>query len=182
MILTQSGPCGFDDVMVKNLPLYRPFVGDNHRSSADSPHKRLVMALLFSMLLLWTMSWWRHQMETFSALLAICARNSPVPGEFPSQRPVTRSFHIFFDLRLNKRLSKQSWGWWLETLSCPLWRHRNGIDCRWFETWWGSCDATIMHIGVVYDSVTVQYSTWHLYHTTTLSPLPVDYLWSSVLR
>ena len=71
-------------------------------------------------------SWWRHQMETFSALLAICAGNSPVPGEFPAQRPVTRSFDVFFDLRLNKRLSKQSWGWWFETLSHPLWRHRNG--------------------------------------------------------
>ena len=67
------------------------------------------------------LSWWRHQMETFSALLAICARNSLVAGEFPAQRPVTRSF----DLRLNKRLSKQSWGWWFETLSRPLWRHCN---------------------------------------------------------
>ena len=64
-------------------------------------------------------------MEIFSALLDICAGNSPVPGEFPAQRPVTRSFDIFFDLRLNKRLSKQSWGWWFETLSRPLWRHRN---------------------------------------------------------
>ena len=71
-------------------------------------------------------SWWRHQMETFSALLAICAGNSMVTGEFPAQRPVTRSFDfLFFDLRLNKRLSKQSWGWWFETLSCPLWRHSN---------------------------------------------------------
>ena len=50
-------------------------------------------------------SWWRHQMETFSALPAICAGNSPVPGESPAQRPVTRSFDVFFDLRLNKRLS-----------------------------------------------------------------------------
>ena len=71
-------------------------------------------------------AWWRHQMETFPALLAICAGNSPVPGEFPAQRPVTRSFDGFFDLRLNKRLSKQSWGWWFETLSRPLWRLRNG--------------------------------------------------------
>ena len=47
---------------------------------------------------------WRHPMETFSALLALCAGNSPVPGEFPSQRPVIWSFDIFFDLRLNKRL------------------------------------------------------------------------------
>ena len=52
--------------------------------------------------------------------------NSPVTGEFPTQRPVTRSFDVFFDLRLNKRFSKQSWGWWFETLSCPLWRHPNG--------------------------------------------------------
>ena len=50
-------------------------------------------------------------METFSALLAICAGNSPVTGEFPAQRPVTRSLDVFFDLCLNKRLSKQSWGW-----------------------------------------------------------------------
>ena len=70
-------------------------------------------------------SWWRHQMETFSALLAICAGNSPVPCEFPAQRPVTRSFEVFFDLRPNKRLSKQSWVWWFETPSRPLWRHRN---------------------------------------------------------
>ena len=70
-------------------------------------------------------TWWRHQMETFSALLAICAGNSPVPGEFPTQRPVTRSFDVFFDLRLNKRLSKQWWGWWFETPLCPLLRHRN---------------------------------------------------------
>ena len=60
-----------------------------------------------------------------SALLAICAGNSPVPGEFPTHRPVTRSFDVYFDLRPNKRLSKQSWGWWFETQSRPLWRHRN---------------------------------------------------------
>ena len=69
--------------------------------------------------------WWRHQMETFSALLAICAVNSPVTGEFPAQSSVTRNFDISFDLHLNKRLSKQSWGWWLETPSPSLWPHRN---------------------------------------------------------
>ena len=74
-----------------------------------------------------SVSWWRHQMEAFSALLAICAGNSPVPGEFPTQRPVTQSFDVYFDLRLNRRLCKQSWGWWFETLLCPLWRHSNDI-------------------------------------------------------
>ena len=70
-------------------------------------------------------SWWRHQMETLYALLALCAGNSPVTSEFPSQRPVTRSFGVFFDLRLNKRLSKQSWGRWFETPWRSLWRHCN---------------------------------------------------------
>ena len=73
-------------------------------------------------------TWWRHQMETISASLAIGAGNSPVTGEFPAQRPVTRSFDVFFDLRLNTRLSKQWWGWWFETPSGPLWRHRNELS------------------------------------------------------
>ena len=64
-------------------------------------------------------SWRRHQMKTVSALLAICAVKSP------AQRPVTRNFDVFFDPHPNKRFSKQWWGWWFETLSCPLWRHRN---------------------------------------------------------
>ena len=49
------------------------------------------------------------------------------PGEFPTQRPVTRSFDVFFELRLSKRLSKQPWGWWFETPSWSLWRHCNAI-------------------------------------------------------
>ena len=66
-------------------------------------------------------TWWRHQMEALSA--------STVHGEFPTQMPVTRSFDVFFDLRLNNRLSKQSRGWWFETPSRPLWRHCNAIVC-----------------------------------------------------
>ena len=50
-------------------------------------------------------TWWRHQMETFFALVAICEENPPISTGFPS--PVTRSFDVFFDLHLNKRLSKQ---------------------------------------------------------------------------
>ena len=49
-------------------------------------------------------------------------------GEFPTQRPVTRSFDVFFDLSLNKRLSKQPWGWCFETPSCPLWRYFNNVS------------------------------------------------------
>ena len=70
-------------------------------------------------------SWRFNQMKTFSALLSLCAGNTPVTGEFTSQRPVTRRFGVFFDLRLDKRLSKQWWGWWFETPPCTLWRHCN---------------------------------------------------------
>ena len=56
--------------------------------------------------------------------------NSPVTGEFPSQRPVTWSFDVFFALRLNKRLSKQFRRRWFETPSRPLWRHCNVMPYR----------------------------------------------------
>ena len=64
-------------------------------------------------------------METFSALLALCGGNLPVTGGFPSQRPLTRNFDIFwwYDLRPNEQLSKQSGRRWFETPSCSLWRH-----------------------------------------------------------
>ena len=43
-------------------------------------------------------------------------------------RPVTRSFDVFFDLRLNKQLSKQWWGWWF---SChPAHYDVNVMGCR----------------------------------------------------
>ena len=51
-------------------------------------------------------TWWRQQMETFSALLAICAGNSPMTGEFLAQRSVTQGFDVSFDLSLNKRLNE----------------------------------------------------------------------------
>ena len=105
-------------------------------------------------------------METFAALLALCAGNSPVTGEFPWQRPVTRSFDVFFDLHLNKRLSKQSWGWRFETQSCSLWRHCNvrvhfchnclrstrsswpPLDCcKWFVTVYYSDDCRLDDFG-----------------------------------
>ena len=93
-------------------PHHCPLVRVIHQWPVEYPHK-------------WPATWWRHQMETFSALLALCAGNSTVSGEFPAQRPVTQSFDVFFDLRLTKQLSKHSWGWWFEKLSFPLWRHFN---------------------------------------------------------
>ena len=56
--------------------------------------RAIVPIVKFSFWLRFHNTWWRHQMETFSVLLAICAGNSPVTGEFPSQRPVTRMFSL----------------------------------------------------------------------------------------
>ena len=69
--------------------------------------------------------WWRHEMKAFSALLAFCARKSPVTDEFSPQRLVTRSFDVIFDLHLAQPLSKQWRRRWFETPSRSLWRHCN---------------------------------------------------------
>ena len=67
---------------------------------------------------------------TISVLLVLCAGYSPVIGYrwIPLTKTSDDSSDVLFDLRLNKRLSKQSWGWWLETPSCRLWRHSNARD------------------------------------------------------
>ena len=92
-------------------------------------------------------------METFSALLSLCA------GEFPSQKPVTQSFDVFFDLRLNKMLSKQSWGWWFETLSRSLWRQCNVMLSDIFKR-----SITIYRLWLVFGK---QRGISHAYHEET---------------
>ena len=76
-------------------------------------------------------------METFSALLAFCAGNSPVSGEFPSQRPVTRSFDVFFVLYLDKWQSKKR-------DAGDLRRHRAHYDVTVMEVKPGSVCADIV--------------------------------------
>ena len=85
----------------------------------------LVISFTFSWWMYRGFSCWRHQMETFSAWLALCEGNSPVTGEFPSQKPVTQSFDVFSDLRPNRRLSKQSRRRWFETPSRQIYCHCN---------------------------------------------------------
>ena len=87
----------------------------------------------------WWLHWYAYMSPGFSEMrYMMTSSNGNIfrvtghfSGEFtgprwiPAQRPVTQSVDVFFDLRLNKRLSKQSWGWWFETLPRPLWRHSN---------------------------------------------------------
>ena len=84
--------------------------------------KRKVIQLRFATIL----SLELHVFELYMALQL----NTPVTGDFPAQRTVTWIFDAFFDLRLHKRLSKQSWRWWFEMPSCPLWRHSNVYICN----------------------------------------------------
>ena len=76
---------------------------------------------------------------------------------FPAQRPVTRSFDVFSELRLNKRLSKQSWGWWFETLSCSLWRQRNGIQSgEWIPEIPGSNPGPRFNIKTIFPGIEIE--------------------------
>ena len=91
------------------------------------------------------LAWWHHQMESFSMFLSICVGNSPVTGEFPAHRPVTWSLDAFFDLCLNKRLSKQSWGWWCEMPLCTTWRHCNLSHEYHYDVRCGHCDGVLIN-------------------------------------
>ena len=100
--------------------------------------------------------WWRHQMEAFSALLAICTGNSPV--------------------FLNKRLSKHSWGWWLDTISRPLWGHSND---------WNIIDkpvlVTMLHLWryhfilLLLCMMIVIIHLWHCYFISSLFTLEINF-------
>ena len=101
-------------------------------------------------------------METFSALLALCVGNSPVTGEFPSQRPETRSYTVFFHLRLNKRLSKQSRRRWFETALCPLWRHSNDNVIEKEELSVGMQSGEVEVISNYDFSIVLWYAIYHI--------------------
>ena len=95
-------------------------------------------------------------MGTFFALLALCEGNPPVNCGFPLQRSVTRSFDFFFDVHLNKRISKQSRRRWSETPSRSLWRHSNANHYM----------AVIEHH---LDVIMTQYSAYDYINTLTYS-------------
>ena len=80
------------------------------------------------LLMIYMFCWpsWRHHMETFSSLLAICEAKPPVDS--PHKGQWGGSLMVFFVLRLNKRLSKEPRRWWFETPSVALWRHCNAFS------------------------------------------------------
>ena len=77
----------------------------------------------------WTVAWWRHQMETFSALLALCAGNSPVPVNFPHKGQWRGD--LMFTLicaRINDWVNNREAG--------DLRRHLDHYDVSVMAKWW----------------------------------------------
>ena len=117
---------------------------------------------------------------TFSELLALCAGNSPITGEFPAQRPVTRSFDAFVDLRLNKRLNKHSW-------AGDSRRHRTHYDvivmkyiilpsvlsirCVWILIW---------ALNVLWRSALIWYTCNHFWQPARLMCLAWQVFWLNI--
>ena len=112
-------------------------------------------------------------METFFALLALCRGNSPVTGEFPSQRPVTRSFDVFFALRMDKPFNKPSRRRWVETPFHSLWSHCYVNVCpqchvRHINNWWHAAHMKLFRQVVrIHCEFLKEWVVWPLYHAVS---------------
>ena len=82
-------------------------------------------------------------MEPFSALLALTAGKSPVPVNSPHKGNWRGAFDVFFDMRLNKRWSKQPWGWLFETPPWSLWRQCN-VQTNLCSHWLKACEISFL--------------------------------------
>ena len=113
--------------------------------------------------------WWHNQMETLAVLLTLCEGNPPVTSGFTSQRPVTWSFDVFFDLRLNKRFSKHSRCYLDNKVHvanmgprwAPCWPHEpcyQGSDMRCHHAHY---DVTVISVGFIVIHITKD-GSWRL--------------------
>ena len=126
-------------------PHYWTFVNEIHRWPLDSPQKIKYCDKCLHVM-----------MSTWITLISLCFGSyddvikwKHFPRYEPPQRPVKQSFDVFFDPRLNKRLNKQSWGWWFETPSRPLWRHCNVVNEITADQWIhfkSSCNAISVYM------------------------------------
>ena len=114
----------FDDVITKTWSEQWP---KPSKSDIGNRSSYFDYVLEVSLRLMLNEAWWHHQMETFFALLTVCVGNLLVTGEFPSQRPVTRSFDIVFDLHLKN-------GWVNNRDASDLRRHRAYHDVTVMKT------------------------------------------------
>ena len=93
------------------------------KNAININHTRTLVLAVPKEAIVFSLKIWRHPKETFSTILVLWEGNPPLIGGLPSQRPVTGSFDVFFDLRLNKWLNKQLKRRWFETPSRSWWRH-----------------------------------------------------------
>ena len=120
-------------------------------------------------------TWWHQQMETFFALLALCTRNLLVTGEFSIPKPVTRSFDVFIDLLLNKRLSEQSRRPWFQTPLRLSWHYCNA-QSYWRNIRWllfTSTRAIPCEKNWVYRSVFLNFNSFCFSHDFMSLPVMI---------
>ena len=105
--------------------------------------------------------WWCYVMETFSALLAICEGKSPVTGELPIERPMTRSFVVFLDLRLNN-------DWINNREAGNLRRHCVHYDVTVMLNWWGPRSLILYGFANHNELMISRYRQCHWYTSKTM--------------
>ena len=121
---------------ISKLCIAAPFVMGIQKRLVESPHKRPTMLLV--------LTWWRYQMETFSAMLALCAGNSPVNGEFPTKRPVTPMFFFMFSL-----ICAWTNGWVNSQDAGDLRRHRAHYDVNVMRSSWNPLLVNCVWLGTI---------------------------------
>ena len=151
LTIVYSTVCSGSDQRIHQSSAPLAFVRGIHQGPLNSPHKGPLTRKMFPFydVIMWVFSriyhWfyehdnvmtWKRMMTSsngniFRVTGPLCEEFTG-PGEFPTQRPMTRSFDVFFDLRLNKRLNKQPWGWWFETPSWSIWCQCNGFPHHWY--------------------------------------------------
>ena len=95
-------------------------------------------------------SWWRHHMETFSALLALCAGNSPVTREFPHKGQWCGALMFSF-------ICAWTNGWENNRDACDLRRNRAHYDVTvtFLEIYWSAMRTSSAHQICEYFKITL---------------------------
>ena len=113
------------------------------------PHKSMKLCWLAESKHKQYWSWWRHQMKHFPRNWPFVRgiHRSPVNSPHKGQ---WRGALMFTLICPNKRLSKHSGGWWFETLSSPLWRHRNDCSDDAYQQIWVRFEGEVWWVCAIY--------------------------------
>ena len=124
----------------------------------------------------WFLSRWNMITSSNGNIFRI---TDPLCGKFTGHRWIPHAnasdaeLWFFWYLRLNKRLSKQSRGWWFATPSRPLWRHCNDrgvIIWRMFRHCLHFITVGVANGGYVIKMTASSVTSWRHKHVILLTP------------